>query len=118
MKPITYPITKMEDTEWGPVAPEKVLSGMPRCTYKILYTDPSKEFYTGVYECSPGKWRVHYEEDEFCALHEGHVRITTADGLMYEFKAPECYTLPAGFDGTFEALTYVRKYFAIYEKLK
>ena len=118
MKLITYPVVKMEDTDWVPVDPAKIISGAPRCTYKILYTNPSKEFYTGVYECSTGKWHINYEEDEFCTLSEGQVRLTPNEGETQEFTAPATFTIPAGFQGTWEALGYVRKYFAIYEKLK
>lgn len=118
MKIVTYPTTKMHDTEWIPVAPEKVVAGAPRSTYKILYASPSGEFYTGVYECSPGKWRVHYAEDEFSTLHEGHVRLTPDDGETQDFKAPDSFTVTSGFRGLWEAVTYVRRYFVIYEKLK
>lgn len=118
MKIIPYPRTKIENTDWVPVDPAKVVSGAPRCSYKILYTNASKEYYSGIYECTAGKWRVNYEEDEFCTLVEGKLILTSEAGEAQEFAAPDSFMIPTGFKGTMEALTYLRKCFVIYEKLK
>jgi uncharacterized cupin superfamily protein len=118
MQTIPHPAVKLEDTEWKPVDPNKLIEGFPQTTYKILHAHPGKEFYTGIYECTPGKWKVIYEEEEFCTLVEGHAVLTSEEGLVQEYKAPDSFVIPAGFKGTWEAVTHVRKLFAIYEKLK
>jgi hypothetical protein len=118
MKIIPYPRTKIEDTEWTALDPQKVLSGAPRSSYKILYANKSKELYSGVYECTAGKWTVHYEEDEFCTIVEGRIILTGEDGESHEFSAMDSFMIPAGFHGTWEALTYMRKFFVIYENIK
>jgi uncharacterized cupin superfamily protein len=115
---VRYPRTKMEDTEWNPMDPKRVVAGSPRSSYKIIYSHPSKEFYSGIFECTAGKWNVNYGEDEYCTLVEGKVVLTGEDGIPNEFSAPESFLIPAGFKGTWEAQTYVRRYFVIYEKLK
>jgi uncharacterized cupin superfamily protein len=117
-KIISYPRTKIEDTEWTPVDPQKVVAGTPRSSYKILYSNPSKENYSGVFECTAGTWKVQYNEDEFCTLVEGKVTLTGEDGEAQTFSAPDSFLIPQGFKGTWEAHTYLRKYFVIYEKLK
>lgn len=117
-KLVAYPRTKLEDAEWTPIDPAKVVSGLPRSTYRILHSNPSKEFYSGVYECSPGKWHVHYQEDEFCVLLEGTVIMEDDKGQAHEFHAPDSFMIPYGWKGTWEAVTYVRKLFAIYEKIE
>ena|SRR6218665_170874 len=94
----------------------KVVSGTPDHAFDVTYTSQSGEMSAGVYECSAGKWRVSYSEDEFCTLTEGTVRLTDDNGKTEEFRAPESFLIPAGFSGTWEAVTPVRKFFVIYEK--
>lgn len=100
----------------SPVDAAKVVSGTPDQAFDVLYTSQSGEMSAGIYECSAGKWQVAYSEDEFCTLTEGTVRLTDAAGKTEEFRAPDSFLIPAGFSGTWEAVTPVRKFFVIYEK--
>ncbi|MFN7113041.1 MAG: cupin domain-containing protein [Alphaproteobacteria bacterium] len=106
----------LADADRSPVDAAKVLDGTPDQAFDVVYTSQSGELSAGIYECSAGKWRVSYSEDEFCTLTEGTVRITDADGQTTEFRAPDSFMIPAGFNGTWEAVTPVRKFFVIYEK--
>lgn len=116
MKAVFFPSDPLKDAEWTEIEPEKVLSGRPMSAYKVLYTSPSEEFFSGVYECTTGKWRVSYTEDEFCTLIEGVVRLMDERGVLQEFKAPASFLIPAGFTGTWESATKVRKFFVIYQQ--
>ena len=118
MKTIPFPIEPLKDAEWTTVAPEKVITGHPKSTYKVLYTSKTEEFTAGIYECTAGKWKVSYSEDEFCTLIEGRLRMTNDKGETQEFKAPDSFVIPSGFSGTWEPLTNLRKFFVIYEKIK
>lgn len=113
MTPISFPAGPLQGVEWTPVEADKVVSGAPQQAYQILY---SKEGFTaGLYECTSGKWRVDYAgEDEFCTLIEGTVRLE-GNGVTHEYAAPQSFLIPAGFVGTWEAVTRVRKYFVIHE---
>ncbi len=118
MKTIPCPTEALKDTEWTAVAPEKIVSGDPKTTYKLLHASPDERFTTGIWECTPGKWRVNYTtDDEFCTLIEGHVRLTPEDGAPQDYKAPDSFIIPCGFKGTWEAVTKIRKYFVIYERV-
>ena len=116
MKIIPFPAEPLKDAEWTPVAPEKIISGHPKSAYKVLYTSKTEEFTAGIYECTPGKWKVSYAEDEFCTLIEGHLRMTSDKGEAQEFKAPDSFLIPSGFSGAWEPLSHLRKFFVIYEK--
>lgn len=106
----------LQDAERSAVDPAKVVHGAPDHAFDVTYTSQSGELSAGVYECSAGKWRVSYNEDEFCTLAEGTVRLTNDSGETQEFRAPESFLIPAGFTGTWEAVTPVRKFFVVYEK--
>lgn len=118
MKAIPLPAKPLQNAEWTPVAPEKIISGQPKSAVKIIYTSKTEEFTAGIYECTPGKWKTRYTEDEFITLIEGHLRLTHDNGEVQEFKAPDSFLIPSGFSGIWEPLSHVRKFFVIYEKSK
>ena len=118
MKIIPFPAKALENAEWTAVAPEKIVSGQPQSAYKVLYTSQSEDFTAGIYECTPGKWKTRYSEDEFCTLIEGRLRMTSDQGDVQEFAAPDSFLIPSGYSGIWEPLTHLRKFFVIYEKVK
>ncbi|MBU6475341.1 MAG: DUF861 domain-containing protein [Alphaproteobacteria bacterium] len=116
MRIIPFPAEPLENPEWTEVAPEKTISGAPQAAYKILHTGKSGDFSAGIYECTAGKWKVSYTEDEFCTLIEGRLRMTSDAGEVQEFQAPDSFVIPSGYAGVWEPLTKLRKFFAIHEK--
>lgn len=118
MKIIPFPAEPLADAAWEEVEKDRVLLGQPTRTWKPLYSSASEEFHAGIYECTPGKWRVSYSEDEFCTLLEGQLKLTSEAGETQEFAAPCSFLIPSGFSGTWEAVTKLRKFFVIYEKAK
>jgi len=115
LRPVSFSSDPLGDAEWNAVDATKVISGAPKQAYQIIYSNGG--LTCGVYECTPGKWRVDYAgEDEFCTLIEGRVRLTNAVGEAQEYAAPESFLIPAGFSGAWEAVTGVRKFFVIHEK--
>ncbi len=116
MKVIPFPTEPLEKPAWSDVAPEKVVTGQPQSAYKVLYTSTSEDFTTGIYECTAGKWKTSYTEDEFCTLIEGKLRMTSDTGEVQEFQAPDSFLIPSGYSGLWEPLTKLRKFFVIYEK--
>ena len=116
MHPFPFPTDRLKDVEWSAVAPEKIIEGAPRSACKIFYTSADEKFYAGIYECTAGKWRVSYDEDEFCTLIEGAVRLISESGDIQEFSAPASFLIPRGFKGFWEPLGKLRKFFVIYEQ--
>jgi uncharacterized cupin superfamily protein len=93
----------------------KLISGNPKQTLWQHYTDPSKKFFTGIWQSEPGKWKIRYTEEEFCQLLEGVSVITDADGGSKTVRAGDNFVIPRGFDGTWEVLETTRKIYVIYE---
>ena len=118
MKLTIFPTEPLINAEWTAMAPDKIISGQPKAAYKVLYTSKSEEFTTGIYECTPGKWKTSYTEDEFCTLIEGKLRMTSDTGEVQEFQAPDSFLIPSGYFGIWEPLSHLRKFFVIYEKAK
>lgn len=87
----------------------------PVTTVQNYCTDASGCFFAEVWESRPGKWRVHYTEDEFCTILHGKVPLTSDDCSIETFAAGDAFIIPAGFKGTWETVEPVYKLYAIYE---
>jgi uncharacterized cupin superfamily protein len=116
MKAILHPGSINSKTSWEPVDAERVTQGKPQRAFDVHYASKDGCFSSGLYACTVGAWHIKYSEDEFCTLIEGHLRLIAKDGAVQEFKAPASFTIPSGYEGIWEAVTPVRKFFAIYEK--
>ncbi|WP_321897169.1 cupin domain-containing protein [Burkholderia cepacia] len=69
---------------------------------------------SGVWESEAfSKQKVHPDSMEFCYVLEGTVRISDANGNTASFGPGDAFVVDAGFDGVWESLTRVRKYFVI-----
>ena len=74
------------------------------------YTDPTEQFFAGIWQSSVGAKTVHYTEEEVCVILEGRVRLTDLSGNAKEFGAGSIFALPAGFKGTWETLEPVKRF--------
>lgn len=95
--------------------PGNIVSGKPTTKLQNYYTDATGQFFSGIWEASPGKWRVSYGEEEFCAILAGKVILTDADGHAETFKTGDAFIIPKGFSGTWETVEAVKKWYVIFE---
>ena len=98
------------------LAPEKLIAGNPRQTVWIEYTDSTGVFHVGTWSSEPGKWRVHYTEEEECHIVEGVSIIEGQDGVILTVRAGDRFVIPRGFIGTWEVVETTRKTFVMYEQ--
>jgi len=97
------------------LAAEKLITGNPKQSLWNTYTDPSSKFFTGIWQSEPGKWKIHYTEEEYCQILEGTSVLTDASGVAVTVTTGESFVIPRGFDGTWEVLQTTRKIYVIYE---
>ena len=108
--------------EHGIVDQDKVVAGVASdANTKITmqtynhYTDPTEQFFAGIWHSSVGAKSVNYTEEEVCVILEGRVRLTDLAGNAKEFGAGSTFVLPAGFEGTWETLEAVKKIYVIWQ---
>ena len=108
--------------EHGIIAQDKVVAGVASdANIKITtltynhYTDPTEQFFAGIWQSSVGAKTVSYTEEEVCIILEGRVRLTDLVGNAKEFGAGSTFVLPAGFKGTWETLEAVKKIYVIWQ---
>lgn len=111
MKFLRFDLNTVEVEEERP-APEKVLSGDPEFkTWNFEEVDGTR--FAGVWESTPGKWTVSYDEWEFCHILKGHSILTDADGNEQHLKTGDSFVIRPGFSGTWEVIETTAKEYVI-----
>jgi uncharacterized cupin superfamily protein len=108
-------LDRLQTGESANPSPENILAGIPRARASNQYSEPTQQFYCGLWTSTMGKWRVRYTEHEFCVLIEGRVRIESASGEKHEMRAGDAFVVPAGFEGIWEVIEPCKKWYAIFE---
>lgn len=99
------------EPEEGAPAPDRVISGNPR--FRTWNAEERDGLYAGVWEATPGKWRIVYDEWEFCHILAGVSVIAEDGGEARTVRAGDSFVLRPGFRGTWEVLETTRKEYVI-----
>jgi uncharacterized cupin superfamily protein len=92
-------------------APEKLIAGDPVFTsWDIAEADST---YAGLWQSTPGKWRIAYDEWEYCHILEGHSILTDEGGQTHHLRAGDAIVIRPGFRGTWEVVETTRKEYVI-----
>ncbi|RDL44554.1 cupin [Marinomonas piezotolerans] len=78
-----------------------------------FFENAEKGALSGIWEAEPHLERCSCDYDELCHILQGRVRLTDDSGVSREFGAGESFVVAAGFKGTWENLTFVKKVFFI-----
>ena len=106
--------TKIDSESAAPAA-DVLIAGQPHHQVSNYFSDATRQFHTGVWSSTRGKWRIRYSESEFCCLTSGRVALQNEGGDRWEFSAGEGFVVPSGFSGTWEVIEDCTKFYAIFE---
>jgi uncharacterized protein len=100
------------EPEEGAPAPDRLLAGDPRfTTWNVEEADGG--LYAGIWQSTPGKWRIVYDEWEFCHILSGVSVIAEEGGEARTVRAGDSFVLRPGFRGTWEVVETTRKEYVI-----
>lgn len=102
-----------EPFEEGAPAKERLVKGNPKFRTWTLDESPDGKWISGVWESTPGKWRIAYDEWEFCFILSGESVIARDGGETTRVKGGDAFVIEPDFNGTWEVVTTTRKLFAI-----
>ena len=111
---VDFAATTPETTSSTPPS-DRLLSGKPEAVARNYFSDSTGRFFAGVWESTPGRWRVRYTENEFCHITRGRVQIEDGAGHRWSFAAGASFVIPAGFSGIWHVLEPTSKLYVIYE---
>lgn len=99
-------------------SPDRLVIGNPDRTTWTHYSAERGDFDCGIWACEPGAWRIVFSpsKEEFFHVISGRVRIADQAGNAREFGPGDACVIPSGFEGTFEVVEAVRKYFVVLDR--
>jgi uncharacterized cupin superfamily protein len=100
------------EPEFGAPAAGRLISGDPKFrTWNVEEAEGG--LYAGIWEATPGKWRIEYDEWEYCHILFG-VSVIAEDGAEARtVKAGDSFLLRPGFKGSWEVLETTRKEYVV-----
>ncbi len=109
-------ITQFKDTlnrhlpDSNPVA---VPLGTPVAVASTLSVERNDGVETGIWECTPGRWRRQIVAQEFCHFIQGRCTFTPDDGETLQIEAGDALMLPANSTGIWDIQETVRKTYVL-----
>ena len=97
--------------ETGAPAPDRLIAGNPEFT--TWNVEDRDGLYCGIWRSTPGKWRIVYDEWEYCHILEGHSILTEDGGEPRHIRAGDSFILRPGFTGTWEVVETTTKDYVI-----
>ena len=91
--------------------PAKLLAGDP--VHSTWSVEERGNIFCGMWQSTPGKWRVSYTEWEYFHILSGHSILTDAQGTVTNLKAGDSYVLRPGLSGTWEVIETTLKDYVI-----
>ncbi|WP_457582856.1 cupin domain-containing protein [Ensifer canadensis] len=100
------------EPEVGEPAADRLIAGTPRFrTWNVEEADGG--LYAGVWESTPGKWRIVYDEWEYFHILSGYSVVTEDGGVVVHLRPGDSMILRPGFNGTWEVIETTRKDYVI-----
>ena len=95
----------LELEESNPVA---VPLGEPVAVTSVTSVERSDGVETGIWECTPGRWRLSIPRDELCHFLEGDATYRHDNGEVIEIRPHTLVLFPAGWTGECEVRETLR----------
>ena len=100
------------EPEVGRPAADRLIAGDPVFTSWNI-EEAEGGIYSGIWQATPGTWRIQYDEWEYFHILEGRSIVTSDEGEVFHLKAGDRFILRPGFKGTWEVVETTRKDYVI-----
>lgn len=108
---LTLDISAIEPEQGAP-AEDRLIAGNPVFTTWNVEEAPGG-LYAGIWQSTPGKWRIVYDEWEYFSILEGYSIVTEDNGVPVHLRQGDRMILRPGFKGTWEVIETTRKDYVI-----
>ncbi len=98
--------------EEGAPAPDRLISGDPIFTSWNL-EEADGGLYAGIWQSTPGKWRVEYDEWEYFSILDGYSILTEDGGSAIHLRPGDRQIIRPGFKGSWEVVETTRKDYVV-----
>lgn len=94
-------------------APVAVPLGEPVAVASTTSVERDDGVETGIWECTPGRWRRQIVQQEFCHFIKGRCTFTPDGGEPLHIEAGDALMLPANSTGIWDIQETVRKSYVL-----
>ncbi|AAY92494.1 cupin domain-containing protein [Pseudomonas protegens] len=94
-------------------APVAVPLGTPVAVTSVTAVERNDGVETGIWECTPGRWRRQIVAQEFCHFIQGRCTFTPDNGETLHIEAGDALMLPANSTGIWDIQETVRKTYVL-----
>ncbi len=92
--PHIHNATTFDDlVDWG-MQPDSV-EGQSHSTGRLVHKGPNNQPESGIWVCTPGRWRLSIPRDEFCHFVAGRAIYRSDEGEVIEVEAGTVVMFPA-----------------------
>ena len=96
--PHLYRASSRDDlVDWG--VQSEAIEGVSRSTGRLVFKGPNNQPETGIWVCTPGRWRLKIPRDELCHFVAGRATYRADDGEVIEVAPGTVVLFPAGWAG-------------------
>jgi len=99
--------------EVGRPAPDRLLSGDP--VHTTWAVEARGGLHCGLWQSTPGAWRIAYTEWEYCRILSGHSILTDVAGAETVLRSGDAVILRPGFTGIWTVIETTLKDYVILE---
>ena len=89
--------TRSDLVDWG-VQPD-ALEGSSHSTGRLVHKGPNNQPESGIWVCTPGRWRLSIPRDELCHFVSGSATYRSDVGEVIDVSAGTVVMFPAGWTG-------------------
>jgi uncharacterized cupin superfamily protein len=105
------------DLDPAPINPRWIISGKPEARAKLVAKSHDKLASKVVWECTPGVFEWHYDDDETVYVIAGEATLVSNDGKERSFGPGDMVFFPAGSRCTWHVTKTVRKFAILRQSL-
>jgi uncharacterized cupin superfamily protein len=113
MAATSFRTVDLDEGEAGAPDPERIVAGAPKFRTWNRYESADGRTFCGVWESTPGLWRIAYDEWESCTIMSGRSVVTPEGGTPIELGPGDSLVIDPGFRGTWEVVETTRKTYVI-----
>jgi uncharacterized protein len=95
--------------------PVPVGDPVPAVRSKAVAAEANPRTRSGVWECSPGRFRRQVTQAEFCHFTAGECTFTPENGAPIEIRAGDALFFPPNSLGVWDIRTTARKVFIVFD---
>lgn len=89
--------TRVDLIDWG-MQPD-ALGGASHSSGRLVHKGPGNQPESGIWVCTPGRWRLSIPRDEFCHFVAGRATYRSDGGEVIEITPATLVVFPAGWTG-------------------